>query len=126
MTEKVKAVIATVLWTRHIEASIRFYRALGLPLEEERHGDGPVHYACNVGGAHVALWPAEGGDAPRYRTAGATLVGFSVGSVDEVYAALVAVGAGVERSPERAPWGKRAVLRDPDGRPIEINEEPVA
>ena len=59
-------------------------KPIGVELIEERHDDGPVHWACELGPVHVAVYadPNDAGDtspatidAPRYRHPGATLVG---------------------------------------------------
>jgi catechol 2,3-dioxygenase-like lactoylglutathione lyase family enzyme len=39
-----------VVKTRHLDKARAFYQALGIHLAEERHGNGPVHYAGQAGG----------------------------------------------------------------------------
>jgi lactoylglutathione lyase len=112
---------AVVLTARDLDATVAFYRAAGLPLEREQHDDGPVHYACDVDGCHVAVFPArEDGGAPGRGVAGSTLVGFAVTSVDEVLAEVSRLGVAVLEPPSDYPWGLRALVEDPDGRPVEL------
>ena len=40
-----------VLRTPQVDRLRAFYRALGVELAEERHGNGPLHFAGKVGGA---------------------------------------------------------------------------
>lgn len=48
-----------VLHVGDVDRSLRFYELLGLDFTEERHGDGPVHYAATMpGGAVLELYPA--------------------------------------------------------------------
>jgi|JI9StandDraft_2_1071091.scaffolds.fasta_scaffold50110_2 lactoylglutathione lyase len=112
---------ALVLTTNRIVETLTFYRTIGLPLSEEDHGDGLVHWACDVGGIHFAVFDADGdGEAPGYREPGSTFCGFVVNDVDAVLADLRALGSVVLQAPNSMPWGVRAVVKDPDGRPVEI------
>ena len=43
-----------------IERSREFYNALGLALVREQHGNGTVHYASDLGGAVLELYPSIG------------------------------------------------------------------
>lgn len=98
-----------------------FYRALGLPLEEERHDDGPPHFACDVGGAHIAVYGAAKGRSRPARKH-AAMLGFRVESLAKTLASLRRAGAKVLVEPQTVPWGRRAIVGDPDGRKVELNE----
>jgi lactoylglutathione lyase len=119
---------AVIVWTVAYEPMVAFYRALGLPLSEEQHDDGPVHVAGEVAGVHVAIYRAEVGasgaaGAPGYRTAGGAMLGFVVPAIDPILAALAPP---IVRGPEDMPWGRRVVITDPDGRAVELTEEAPA
>ena len=110
-----------ILFSARIDAALAFYRALGVALEREQHeAGGPLHYATNLNGIHVALYEAPAGSATRFREGGCTWPGFLV---DDLDATLARLGAKVLTAPEERPWGMRAVVEDPDGRPIEIWSE---
>lgn len=113
---------ALVLATSAIDEVVAFYRALGMPLEEERHDEGPVHYACDLSGCHFAVFPAEGGDgrAPGRSMPGSSFIGIAVPSIDEACTVVQQLGATVHQQPDDYPWGRRAVVEDPDGRPVEL------
>lgn len=117
---------AVVLFSSRPESCIEFYRAIGLPLEREQHDDdGPVHYACELGDVHVAVFPAEGhGNAPELTEPGSSFVGFAVPSVQTAVDNARQAGCQVMQEPVEYPWGVRAVLRDPDGRPVEVFTPP--
>lgn len=116
---------ALVLTCADLDAARAFYAALGLPLEAEDHGEGPLHYACELGPVHFALFAArEEGAAPGRGQAGAVLPGFQVASVEEAYAAALAAGGQAVQEPADFPWGRRALVRDPDGRVVELNRKP--
>lgn len=124
-------VASMVLFSADATRTIAFYRALGVPLDVEDHGDGLLHAACDVGEVHVAILPSDesgaGSDdsragAPRMRASGSTFAGFYVQSLDAALGALVALGAPVLVDHQVREWGCRAVLEDPDGRAVEVNQ----
>jgi lactoylglutathione lyase len=49
-----------VLRCADIERSRVFYEALGFQLVAEQHGTGAKHYACDVGGVTLELYPSAG------------------------------------------------------------------
>jgi catechol 2,3-dioxygenase-like lactoylglutathione lyase family enzyme len=116
-------VASIVVFTEHLEQSVAFYRALGLPLEDEDHGDGFLHAAGDMGGVHVAVLPASApGSAAGWRAAGSTFAGFWVPSLEAVMAALEPLGAEVLLGHQDCDWGCRIVVADPDGRAVELNQ----
>ena len=107
-----------VLRSPDMDRAADFYRRLGLAFVKHRHGSGPEHYACEMGAAVFEVYPRQGeGDS----TAG-TRVGFRVAGVDVVVAELEAVGVQVVSRPGDSPWGRRAVVVDPDGHRVELAE----
>lgn len=114
---------AVVLWSTRADLTVAFFRALGIPLEAERHGRGPQHWACGLEGRHFAVHEAPSGqDAPGWREAGAMMLGLEVPRLDDALAAVSRLGATVVQPVEEVPWGRRVVVRDPDGRPVELYE----
>ncbi len=115
---------ALIPFSARVEAVVSFYRSLGVPLERETHDEpGPVHYAAELAGVHVAIYEALGGDAISWREAGCTWPGFTVANFDATLGRVRLSGAKVLAEPEGRPWGMRAVVADPDGRPVEIWSE---
>ena len=121
-------IASVVLYAADFEATVAFYRAVGLPLEDEDHGDGPVHAAIELGDVHFAIYPAENaspdsgsavGHAVPHRAAGSVFPGFYVDSLDAVTQALT---GSIVRDHEQMPWGCRVLVLDPDRRTIEINQ----
>jgi predicted enzyme related to lactoylglutathione lyase len=112
-----------VLFSSQVDRAVAFYRAVGIPLEDEDHGEGPVHAAAEVAGVHVAIYAASApGRHPARRTGGSDFPGFYVDALDEVVAAVTVLGAPVLSGHESMPWGCRVVVEDPDGRAVEIND----
>jgi predicted enzyme related to lactoylglutathione lyase len=109
-----------VLKTRQVDKLRAFYLALGIEFGEERHGDGPVHYAGRAGGCVLEIYPLPDDVSTADTTA---RLGFAVADLAGVVQALQALGAAVT-PPQETPWGWRAVMRDPDGRAVELSQQP--
>jgi lactoylglutathione lyase len=110
-----------VLRTAKMESALGFYQALGFEFVEEKHGSGPVHYSAQIGSIVMEIFPGEPAEPLNRKAAGATMLGFVVASVDEAVAAAQKLGAQVVTAPTDSPWGRRAVVVDPDGRSIELS-----
>lgn len=114
---------ALVIYAADTGRTAAFYRAVGLDLAEEDHGEGPVHYATDLGGVHFAIYPAhEPGRSPARRAAGNSFPGFYVASLDRATAALAGLGSPLLQAHQQMPWGCRILAEDPDGRPVEVNQ----
>jgi lactoylglutathione lyase len=105
-----------VLRTRMVDRLLTFYRTLGVEFVEERHGNGPLHCAAKTGGVVFEVYPASD-DSHVDAT---TRLGFTVMNLNDVLAAIQAGGAPLVKAPQTTEWGYRAVVRDPDGRAIEL------
>ncbi len=104
-------------------ATAAFYRGLGLNLADEDHGEGPVHFAAEVGPVHFAVYAAQAhGRATEHRDGGSCFPGFYVESLERTADALAELGAPLLTGHEVMPWGCRMVVRDPDGRAVEVNQ----
>ena len=92
---------------------------IGLNFQRHKHGSGAEHYAQEGSGAVFELYPLVEG-----KTTTAARIGFEVDSVDAVVRREA--GAEITAEPKDSPWGRRAVVVDPDGHRIEITELPRA
>lgn len=118
---KINKIDALVLSSHKVKNTANFYKNLGLDLVEEKHGDGPLHYACDFGGCHFAIFESKEGNAPAQEFGGATKIGFNVDDVDLFFKKSIEHGATEKLKPDNALWGRNAVVIDPDGRTIEFN-----
>ena len=119
----VSAVNAIILKTEKLEETYVFYLALDLPLEKEKHGTGPAHYACDLAGVHFAIYELDPWKGPERRSRSHdTMVGFAISDLDAALEKLKPLNTKIVIPPEQVPWGKRAVVMDPDGRPVELNQ----
>lgn len=105
-----------VLKTADVPALVGFYRALGVAFAEERHGGGPGHFAGEIGDVVFEIYPLPG-DVSADAT---TRLGFTVDDLAGLLDRLHALGVPAVSPPRATPWGLRAVVRDPDGRAVEL------
>ena len=115
----VPASLCLLVLRSHLPERLReFLSALGLEFVSEQHGTGPVHYATRLGGLVLEIYPAS----QMHIVASAPRLGFAVANLVETIAGLEAAGGVVICPPRPTERGARAVLRDPDGRPMELYE----
>lgn len=110
-----------VLKTRQVEVLRLFYQTLGIELAEERHGMGPVHFAGRAGDVVLEVYPLPDDGSP---VDVAIRLGFAVESLADVVRKLQAIGAPVVTPPKETAWGLQAVVKDPDGRSVELTQRP--
>lgn len=108
-----------VLRSPDTDEAARFYEAVGLRFTEEQHGAGPRHVAATSGGTVVEIYPAtaptESGGPNDLR------LGFEVDDLDTTLSRLVDLTDNEPTIVERR--GRRvAVVLDPDGRSVELNQ----
>ncbi len=106
-----------VLRSADLARSERFYAALGISFQRERHGTGPEHLAGKIGGVVFEIYPQGDGEGTLK-----TRLGFSVDSVTALLPQLEEAGGTVISPPQESPWGLRAVFADPDGHRVELTQ----
>ncbi len=111
-----------VLRTPRIDACLEFYKGLGLILVEERHGNGPVHYSSSSNGIIIEIYPQAYSSLSENQVERTIRLGFTVESLATTLESLGTLGAKVLKPPTITQWGNLAVVLDPDGREVEINE----
>lgn len=104
-----------VLRSGNIESAKDFFSVLGLVFREEKHGKGPRHYAATLGSLVLEIYPCQGSPPAPVR------LGFRVPSVDTTVEMLRARGVRIASEAKDSPWGRRAVVEDPDGNHVELS-----
>jgi lactoylglutathione lyase len=107
-----------VLRSAHIKGAAAFYSLLGLEFKTHRHGGGVEHLSAELPGSVFELYPLtdEGSSTTGTR------LGFAVTSLDAVISALQVYPGAIISPAKESPWGRRAVVVDPDGHKIELVE----
>ncbi|MDQ0229031.1 VOC family protein [Metabacillus malikii] len=107
-----------VIRVSNLEKSVAFYQTLGLHFIKEKHGDGPEHYACELEQLVFEIYPSQKDSIDH------TLrLGFQVDNIEMIMKKFSSSGDIVVSPPTVSQWGKRAVLRDPDGYKVELLEK---
>lgn len=106
------------------EASLAFYRALGLTFVQEQHNSGPVHYSCDLSGLVLELYPSKV-SSPLEQSTDTTMLGFKVTSLESTLVELQKLGIKPKSLPKASKWGRWVNVADPDGRTVQINEVQV-
>ncbi|MBT6153229.1 MAG: glyoxalase/bleomycin resistance/extradiol dioxygenase family protein [Planctomycetaceae bacterium] len=105
-----------VLKTHQIDAMCQFYESVGIDLVAEQHGSGPLHFAGRIGSAVIEIYPlVEGDEADK-----TIRLGFVVGDLGPVIESLVRRDLSPQKEPKKTEWGLRIVVKDPDGRSVEL------
>ena len=107
-----------VIRATDLVAARAFYEALGLDFELEKHGNGPEHLSHAKSGFVFEVYPRRSNSD----STSSVRLGFSVASLASVLISLEDVGAEVVSKPKESEWGRRAVVRDPDGHTVELLE----
>ena len=109
-----------VLKTRRVEQLRAFYQLLGIEMAEEKHGKGPVHFAGRAGDLVIEVYPLSD-DGTHVDTS--TRLGFAVENLAEVVQKVQGIGIEVVTPSRETAWGLQAVVRDPDGRAVELSQK---
>ena len=107
-----------VLRCANIERSKSFYEIFGMAFQKEQHGNGPAHYACQDERGVFEIYPTESG-APDQ-----TGLGFLTGDLDGLHM-LLRRNQFAPREIRDTELGRMFVVRDPDGRRIEVKQRPA-
>ena len=117
------------LVVRDLEASLAFYRRLGLEIPENPDPNGHGHVEATLPGGMRIAWDTyevmKSFDPEWSEPTGSRMsLAFRADSpaqVDQLYAELVGAGYEGHLEPFDAFWGQRyATLRDPDGNPVDL------
>ncbi len=112
-----KKVSAVILIVSEMQKSIVFYKdILGLPIKS--HSEDWTEFFAN--GTVLALHPAE--NKSKLRTGISILVGFMVSDLESSVKRLKENKVKFFKEPKNEPFGKHAIIEDPDGHLISIAE----
>ena len=113
MPRDFEAISLIVIRSKDIDESALFYRQLGMQLAEEKHGNGPRHFATEIGQTVLEIYPLG-----RKDPTSSLRLGFFVMKLDTILERL-----GVEAKPELTDYGYQAVINDPDWHTIELTQK---
>jgi lactoylglutathione lyase len=109
---------AVILLVSDIKRSIRFYRdTLGMELKQESND----WTELSTRGTVLALHPAR---KKKIKKNNGILVGFSISDFDDVISSLKKKRVKFYKKPKQEPFGKHAIIQDPDGHLLSIVQMP--
>lgn len=106
-----------VLRTKNIHKTVAWYGVIGIPIEKEKHEKSKSTYTADLEGLVLEFLPlSEEMPAPEPNVR----LGFVVSDLEKTLGELKTMGTVVINPPQSTSRGFRAVVRDPDGRSIEL------
>jgi lactoylglutathione lyase len=109
---------AVILLVSDIKRSIRFYRdTLGMELKQESKD----WTELSTRGTVLALHPAR---KKKIKKNNGMLVGFSISDFDDVISSLKKKRVKFYKKAKQEPFGKHAIIQDPDGHLLSIVQMP--
>lgn len=108
-----------VLKTQDVHGLAEFYSSLGLSFEKHNHGNGPTHYTVEIGRIVFEIYPLPD---KALKADDTTRLGFKVENLNERVQILENKGIEIVSKPKMKEWGYTAVVKDFDGRRIELTE----
>ncbi len=122
MEMKTEFLSAVLLISKNPERLAAFYRdVVGLPIEEEDHGESEKHYGCELGDLHFAIHPIENFKGTGHGT-GSIKIAFTVFDIESFVKSIQEKGLKVEYAPRDVGFAKMTALTDPDGNYIEFTQ----
>lgn len=106
-----------ILRCQDIESARTFYECIGMKFTKHAHGSGPEHYAHEDSSGVFELYPVRPG-----HNGDATGLGFRTKDIQQLSREFETGGFAPQPIQDQ-PWGRTFIVRDPDGRRVEIKEE---
>ena len=99
-----------------IEKTKLFYEIIGLKFKQEKHGNGPIHYSCDLGDVIFEIYPVKPPELPTRNR-----LGFLVDNLTEVVLRLehnnvILTNLGFKNA--------FTAITDPDGRTVDLMQKP--
>ena len=116
MTKSPTTLNLLVIRSLEPKRTVAFYELLGIAFQEEQHGKGPIHWAAELEGVVLEVYPAKSAE----EVGQTSRLGFKVEAISEVVIGIVEAEGTIVSEPKQSPWGLRAVVRDPDNRTVEL------
>ncbi|AEW02391.1 bleomycin resistance protein [Niastella koreensis] len=106
-----------VIRTVEIERLANFYTLLGLTFEYHKHGKSPYHYSAPVGNTILEIYPLAKGQTEADKE---LRLGFALDDFDNTMTTLKERSVEFVSEPIQTDYGFMAIIKDPDGRRIEL------
>ncbi len=122
MAETIEFLSAVLLVSKDPKKLAAFYRdTIGLPLEDEEHGETAPHYGCELGDLHFAIHPTANFEGAGSGV-GSVKLAFTVFDMSAFVKKIESKGIKLEYSPKDTGFSLMTALRDPDGNYVEFTQ----
>lgn len=119
---KIEFLSAALLISKDAKRLADFYReVIGVPLEDEKHGETDLHYGCELGDLHFAIHPLENFKGTGHGT-GSVKLAFTVFDMNSFVERVKSRGVKLEYEPKNLGFANMTALYDPDGNYLEFTE----
>lgn len=98
----------------------KFYAQLGMTFEYHQHGKGAWHYSTELEEIVFEIYPLLKNQEVSDKS---LRLGFTVEKLDELIFDLKKDSIEIVREPKESEWGYFAIVKDLDGRKIELKEK---
>ena len=121
-SEKIEFLSAVLITSQNAGRLANFYReVIGIPLEDEQHGETEKHYGCELGDLHFAIHPVSNFKGSESNV-GSIKLAFTVFDMDSFVKKLQSLEVNLEYPPKDMGFAIMTALKDPDGNLIEFTQ----
>jgi lactoylglutathione lyase len=106
-----------VIRTTDIDRLASFYELFGFKFEYHKHEKSPYHYSASIGNMVLEIYPLAKGQAEADKE---LRLGFSIESFEDIIQVLKDKQTVFLSEPTQTDYGFIAIIKDPDGRKIEL------
>jgi lactoylglutathione lyase len=106
-----------VVRTADMPTLTAFYSLLGLTFEYHKHGKSPYHYSAIIGSTTLEIYPLSKGQTEADKE---LRLGFALDDFDKTIQLLKEKDAEFLSEPMQTDYGFMTIVKDPDGRKIEL------
>jgi predicted enzyme related to lactoylglutathione lyase len=99
-----------------------FYEQIGMKFEYHQHGKGTWHYSTEIGETVFEIYPLM---KNQENSDNSLRLGFTIENLDEIIENLKKRNVEIVREPKESEWGYFAIIKDLDGRKIELKKKPA-
>ncbi|WP_020536050.1 VOC family protein [Lewinella cohaerens] len=97
-----------------------FYEQIGMVFEYHQHEKGPWHFSAEIEGTVFEIYTLM----KNQKTSDSSLrLGFTIENLEETISNLKKNKVEILREPKDSQWGYFAIIKDLDGRKIELKEK---
>ena len=111
-----------VIRTEKLKELSEFYEQIGMNFEYHQHGKGIWHYSAEIGETVFEIYPLMKNQEIPDKS---LRLGFTIDNLDETIEKLKKRNVEIVRKPRESEWGYFAIIRDLDGRKIELKKKPA-